>query len=220
MRQLLIILAELVVAVSLSISPALGTNLAMYRWQNRLLLVFSPTESDPRFLAIDQNLSKARLDVEDRDLVVFRIFEKARSRVGEQPLVPEDAEKLRSGFEISHGKFTVILIGKDGGVKMVREGRVELREIFDRIDIMPMRRQEMREKRKTRVEQKQPHQGRSSSVVGMPNDGARWCHGDISLESESNSLTLSVVRALAAEKLHQSSRNVMVDTPSSPTSLI
>jgi hypothetical protein len=65
-------------------------------------------------------------------------------------LSPEDTQKLRRRFGVRPGRFTVILIGKDGGVKMLREDRVELQEIFDLIDSMPMRQQEMQEKGKTR----------------------------------------------------------------------
>jgi hypothetical protein len=40
----------------------------------------------------------------------------------------------------------VILIGKDGGVKLVQEERVSLQAVFDLIDTMPMRRREMRQR--------------------------------------------------------------------------
>jgi hypothetical protein len=72
------------------------------------------------------------------------------SRVGEKPLAPENTEKLRRRFEVKSGPFKVVLIGKDGGVKMVREDRADLQEIFDRIDSMPMRQQEIKEKKKVR----------------------------------------------------------------------
>jgi hypothetical protein len=136
------------------LSPVSGTDWTMYRWENRLLMVFAPTQSDVGYLEFEKDLSKSTPELMDRDLVVFRIFEKARSRVGEQLIESEDAEQLRRRFEVRRGKFTVILIGKDGGVKVTREGRVELEEIFDRIDSMPMRQREMREKRKTRLEKK------------------------------------------------------------------
>lgn len=129
--------------------PVLGADLTSYRWKNRLLLVFSPTESDPGFAAFDPNVSRELAAVKDRDLIVFRVFEKGPSRVDEHPLSSEDAQNLRRHFEVGPGRFTVILIGKDGGVKMVREHRAELQEIFDLIDSMPMRQREMNEKGKT-----------------------------------------------------------------------
>jgi hypothetical protein len=125
---------------------ASGIDLTSYRWKNRLLLVFSPTLSDARFEAFDRNVSKARAEISDRDLIVFKILETGTSRLEDEPLTPETAEELRRRFDVEPGRFTVILIGKDGGVKMVSENRADLEEIFDRIDSMPMRKREMKNK--------------------------------------------------------------------------
>jgi hypothetical protein len=59
----------------------------------------------------------------------------------------EHAEKLRRRFNVQSGRFTVVLVGKDGGTKMVLEDRAELLKIFERIDDMPMRQQEIKERR-------------------------------------------------------------------------
>jgi len=131
-------------------SSSWGMDLDTYRWKNRLLLVFGTTESDPAFAAFDRNLSKEAAEVTDRDLIVFRIFENGPSRLEESRLSSEEAETLRHRFSVQSGRFAVILIGKDGGVKMVREHEANLREIFARIDTMPMRQREMREKGEAR----------------------------------------------------------------------
>jgi hypothetical protein len=135
------------VGVMLSAAATPAGDLASYRWKNRILLVFSPSESDPDFAAFNRSVERERPEVKDRDLVVFRLFEKAPSRVEQQPLQPEEADRLRRRFGVRTGRLTVILIGKDGGVKWEREHRATLKEIFDRIDSMPMRRQEMKQKR-------------------------------------------------------------------------
>ena len=131
-------------------SSSWGMDLDTYRWKNRLLLVFAPTPSLPGFAAFDRDLARRTAEVSDRDVIVFRILEKAPSRVEEKPLSSKEAEALRHRFSVKPGRFTVILIGKDGGVKMVREHDADLQEIFDRIDSMPMRQQEMREKGEVR----------------------------------------------------------------------
>ena len=79
-------------------------------------------------------------------MIVCRIIEKGPSQLDEQTLASEEAKKLRRHFGVKPGRFTVILVGKDGGVKMVREERTDLQEIFDLIDSMPMGQQEMRER--------------------------------------------------------------------------
>ncbi len=150
MQHLLKPFIILAVGAVLTTPTAWGTDLKSYRWKNRLLLVFSPAESNPDFAAFDRSLTMQDPEVKDRDLIVFRVFEKDPSRLEKQPLAPEDADKLRRRFKAAPGRFTVILIGKDGGVKMVREHRAALAEIFDLIDSMPMRQQEMREKGENR----------------------------------------------------------------------
>jgi hypothetical protein len=124
-----------------------ASDLSSYIWKNRLLLVFSPSQTDLRFEAFNHKLLSERSAIDERDLIVFRVFEKGSSRSANQPLAAEQVDNLRRRFGIETGQFTVILIGKDGGVKMMREGGVELQDIFDRIDSMPMRRREMRERK-------------------------------------------------------------------------
>ena len=160
MRHFLKNVAGVIATVMLAASGAWGSDLTAYRWKNRLLLVFASSHTDPGYAQFDRRLSEAQAEVQDRDLVVFRIFEKEPSHVQllqpkqpnqpKQQLSPEEAETLRRRFDIEPGRFTVVLIGKDGGVKMVREHRADLEEFFARIDSMPMRQQEMRDKGKLR----------------------------------------------------------------------
>jgi hypothetical protein len=64
----------------------------------------------------------------------------------EEPLSPATARLLRERFRVPSGAFSIILVGKDGGVKLDRQDRTSLEEIFALIDSMPMRQQEMRRK--------------------------------------------------------------------------
>jgi hypothetical protein len=129
---------------------AWSADLTEYRWKNRLILSFSPTPSDPGYASFEEDVLSRSNEVKDRDLIVFRVFEKGPSRLEGQPLSQEDAQNLRRRFRVKSGRFTVILIGKDGGVKMMREDGAELQEIFDLIDSMPMRQREMRDKGQNR----------------------------------------------------------------------
>ena len=136
----------LVVAVS-GISPvtaASGIDLSDYRWKHRLLFIFAPSVTDATFLALDKRLSQSSPEIEDRDVIIFRIIENSDSRVADKLLSPEDAEALRRRFATAPGRFTVVLVGKDGGVKLVGDRDVDLQSIFRLIDSMPMRQQEMR----------------------------------------------------------------------------
>lgn len=45
------------------------------------------------------------------------------------------------------GEFSIVLIGKDGGEKLRRNSLLTTRELFSMVDVMPMRRAEMRKER-------------------------------------------------------------------------
>ena len=61
-------------------------------------------------------------------------------------LDPQTSQSLRKKFNIPRGEFTVILVGKDGGIKLKRQEHTQLNDIFALIDAMPMRQEEMRQK--------------------------------------------------------------------------
>ena len=117
-----------------------------YQWKNRLILAFSPSAEDPGYKALEKEIAVQAEEVIDRDLLVFHILETGEIKLGESSLQTGSGDYLRESFSISPGRCTVLLIGKDGGVKLRREGGVELNEIFSLIDTMPMRQREMREK--------------------------------------------------------------------------
>jgi hypothetical protein len=146
MRYILNGYVALTLGIFLMVTPALSHDLTSYRWKYRILLVFSPTDSNSDFEVFNQSLERQISEVKLRDLIVLRVFETPPSFIEDKPLSPGDAEKLRDRFRVRSGYFTVILIGKDGGVKMIGEDQVKLQEIFDLIDTMPMRQHEMMEK--------------------------------------------------------------------------
>jgi hypothetical protein len=143
----------LILAVSTMAAQASGQvkiRLEDYRWKHRLILAFSPSTEDPGYRAFAKEIAVQAEEVIDRDLLVFHILETGEIKLGESSLQTGAGDYLRESFSISPGRFTVLLIGKDGGVKLRREGGVELNEIFSLIDTMPMRQREMKEKSKQR----------------------------------------------------------------------
>jgi hypothetical protein len=117
--------------------------LKYFQWKNRILLIFAPSAEDPvcRLLAAELNAQIA--GVRERDLLIGEFFEAGPNRFAGASLAPESAEALRRQFAVRKGAPTVILIGKDGEVKLRREGSVQAAEIFALIDSMPMRQKEM-----------------------------------------------------------------------------
>ncbi|MHC5826161.1 MAG: DUF4174 domain-containing protein, partial [Nostoc sp.] len=63
-----------------------------------------------------------------------------------QPIDESSAAKLRNRFRVNKENFRVILVGKDGGVKRSDTTPVKATAIFEQIDAMPMRQQEMQQR--------------------------------------------------------------------------
>ena len=145
------ILAAMAIAAVLTIGSVPGVmgapfDLSQFKWKNRLLLLFSPHRDHPFFGSLHQAMTNRKGDVANRDLIVFEIFEEGPSRVNGGDIDPQNVLSLRKQFNAPSGEFTLVLIGKDGELKLKRRERTEIEDIFGLIDSMPMRRQEMRNK--------------------------------------------------------------------------
>ncbi|MEP3345564.1 MAG: DUF4174 domain-containing protein [Litoreibacter sp.] len=116
---------------------AVEANLSDFLWLKRPIVVFSDTPADPRFKR-QIELLEARADaLVDRDVVVL---------VDTDPQEPSAIrEKLRPRG------FMLVLIGKDGGVKLRKPFPWDVRELSRAIDKIPLRRQELEEKRATQA---------------------------------------------------------------------
>lgn len=118
-------------------------DLKQYQWKNRLLLLFSPSPENPAYQALVRELQEQASGVRERDLLVVHVLEPGKSFMNSQEISPAEGRALRQRFGIGPGAFKVVLVGKDGGVKLKRADRVALGDIFGLIDAMPMRQQEM-----------------------------------------------------------------------------
>ena len=127
-------------------AQAQSLDFSEFQWKNRLLILFAPNRNHPLFDAFRKSLAASQSEAADRDLVIFEIIESAASSMNNESIDSDTARSLREKYDVQRGAFTVILIGKDGGVKLKRRDQAELREIFDLIDSMPMRQEEMRQK--------------------------------------------------------------------------
>ncbi len=133
-----------------AMTPTGPIDLAQFRWQNRLVLMFAP--ADGGLLAEQRDKLLADRDaLVDRDLVLFEIvgpdgglIRRVADDATEQ-LAPDDARQLRLKYNVMPGDFVVLLVGKDGGEKRREHSVVEPSVLFDQIDSMPMRQREMRE---------------------------------------------------------------------------
>jgi hypothetical protein len=109
--------------------------------------LFAPDSNHPKFKKLQHDIAGQPDEVKDRDLVIFEILEQGDSRMDTEALDRQTADSVRDRFGIGKNEFTLILVGKDGGVKLKRDDHVKLAHVFELIDSMPMRQNEMRQRK-------------------------------------------------------------------------
>ena len=116
-----------------------------FRWKNRLIVISAPS-SDDRWLQEQQGLLAGQDEgIAERDLRLIVLFEQGPGRIDGSPLSEKSVKEVKTRFGISMETFSVLLIGKDGGVKLRSSEPVSAERFYSLIDAMPMRQREMRE---------------------------------------------------------------------------
>lgn len=121
-----------------------------YRWKNRILIIFVPSMDSENYEAQKGILRNQSAGILDRDLRIVEVLEKESGSDLDMSLSGESARNLRKKFGVTADQFQVILIGKDGTVKLHSKTPVSTSALFEIIDAMPMRQEEMRAKKKNR----------------------------------------------------------------------
>ena len=124
----------------------LSMDLTQFQWKNRLLFIFAEDGSHPLFKDLQSQIVSQKAEIDDRDLIVFEVPAHGPARMNNSPLDRKEADSIRTHFDIPSNTFSLVLVGKDGGIKLKREDRVDLSDVFGLIDSMPMRQNEMRQK--------------------------------------------------------------------------
>ncbi len=129
---LLPLLAMPVLAVIIHSVPDLDS----LQWNSRVILLFAPGENDPQLQNQEHRLEAEQKALDERDIKVFALT----GTSGE-------VRTLRDRFHVADSRFVLLLVGKDGGEKLRKEHTIASEEIFQIIDRMPMRRDEMNRKK-------------------------------------------------------------------------
>ncbi len=78
----------------------------------------------------------------DRHMLIFKVEGDQLIEARNEAKIEIDSRTAKK-YQLREGDFEVILIGKDGGVKLRENSFVEQEKIFALIDTMPMRQAEM-----------------------------------------------------------------------------
>ncbi|WKN44304.1 DUF4174 domain-containing protein [Tunicatimonas pelagia] len=120
--------------------------LDQYRWENRILLLFADTEESVIYKDQLQTLEREKSEMDDRDLLVFKVFPQKVITPEGKVMGEEIATQLRQKYRTQNNTYAVVLIGKDGGQKLNQSSLLSTEKLFGIIDQMPMRRREMKDK--------------------------------------------------------------------------
>jgi len=100
-----------------------------YLWEARPVIVFADSEKDPRFVRQMDALDGATDEMAERDVVILTDTD------------PSTLSPLRK--RLRPRGFQILLIGKDGQIKLRRPHPISAEDLNRQIDRMPMRRREM-----------------------------------------------------------------------------
>ena len=108
--------------------------LAIYRDKYRVLLVFAPTAQDASYQGQRKLWKGEEAGFKERQLLVVPLLADSQSPY---------PSTLAKRFDVDPKNFTVILLGKDGHNAYQSKEPVTAESLYQRIDAMPMRREEM-----------------------------------------------------------------------------
>jgi hypothetical protein len=114
------------------------------RADHRVLIVFAPDAGDAKLAEQRREFGDHAAAMRERDVTLIEVVGDTVRRDGEA--LDASAAELRRRQNVDAAVFAVHLIGKDGGTKLRRDKPVEMKEIVDLIDSMPMRQREAKER--------------------------------------------------------------------------
>ena len=105
-----------------------GIELSRYLWKNRIILTFGNDQDHPDLIRLKAEMKENECEILNRDLLHFHFSND--HYFGK--LTTTNDQSLR-----------ILLIGKDGGIKYESSQSVSILRLFELIDSMPMRQDEM-----------------------------------------------------------------------------
>lgn len=119
--------------------------ISSHHWKDRVLVIFTDDIDSQSYKDQINEFEKNRDGLIERKVVVYHV------NLDQYKMGFSDSEWCKSIHSLnkirkSETSFEVVLIGLDGGFKLSKTSTISCEELFGTIDIMPMRRQEIKKK--------------------------------------------------------------------------
>lgn len=125
--------------------PIQSLDLEDLKWKNRLVIFLFSEPSGPKIESVVRDVERLEEELHKRDVALFWLFKTGQGFMNDQilagPLVRDLEDRY---FDSSSEMPKAVLVGKDGGIKMRQVVDMDLQEMLDCIDSMPMRQDEAR----------------------------------------------------------------------------
>lgn len=123
-----------------------GQSMEKHLWKNRVLLVKTSDENNPKYEEQLIELSNLNAELSERKMVLYQIIGDKYKLTDFQNLEMnhswKNSKSINNDLFDKQAHFEVIVIGLDGGIKLKKREVLEKKELFNLIDSMPMRMQE------------------------------------------------------------------------------
>lgn len=110
----------------------------------RVILLFADDRNNRDLQKQTELLQPEEADLRERHLEVYVVLSDDVENLKGENMDKLNASGMRQDYEVRPDEFRLLLIGKDRTVKMNESYPVESKAIFDKIDAMPMRQREMK----------------------------------------------------------------------------
>ena len=118
-------------------------DLSSHQWEDRLVLILAEDTSDEIYQNQIKELYSDKPGLKARKLVIYSALPKKYKRDDRLEEGWFESGELYTYYKKTDGPFEILLIGLDGGVKLRQSEFVSIKDLFGRIDQMPMRRREV-----------------------------------------------------------------------------
>ena len=109
-----------------------GIELNQYLWKNRIILTFADEEDHPDSIKLKAEINENVCEILNRDMLHFHFSN----------------DHYFGKLTTTNDQFLrILLIGKDGGIKFESSRTISILRLFELIDSMPMRQDEMQHDR-------------------------------------------------------------------------